>query len=576
MRPQPTEGAGPGLPRERFAAFAMAAAELMLTVDTEGRVLFQAGAMLRRRKLDKAIGRPARELVVERDRPAFDSAMARLAAEGRLGAMALHLLEDEGAPMALTGLVYAEPRGGAGPDRLESERRLALCFAALPPMALPEEPAGDMRDADALAREAERMLRATPQGGAANRAVLSLLEFNGVDGRLNPRPAVARRVTAALAEHGGGVAAQLGPGFFGLVADSDATQPSLGQVVERLQGILAGAGLNGARVTTAAVSLDESDHEGLTGPQAVRALRLALGTFARGGSAALAKAGFDGGLNGFVAAAGERAKVLSRAIADRRFSLAFQPIVELARPDDAPSHYEALIRPLVTEGLPAQGPQEFVTLVEMLGMSVQLDLAVLDATVQAISRAGDRVRVACNVSGLSLQDAEFRGKALDILASFPPSQRGRLLVEVTETAEIEHDQEARKTCEALRGQGISLCVDDFGAGAAGLNYLRLIQPSLVKLDGRFIESARGHAPGEQAAFATALVDLARATGAEVVAEKVETEADARLARSLGCRYGQGWLFGRPGALAGNIAARPFGNSARKAAEAMAGSPAAIR
>ncbi|WP_419898084.1 EAL domain-containing protein [Roseomonas sp. USHLN139] len=571
--PAPTPPApGNAAPRDRYKAFAFAAAELLVEADPEGRAVFLAGNFLRRlgRGAESALGAPARDLVAFEDRPQFDAALARLLAEGRLPPTALSLASTEPLPCVLTGLLHRDgvpvPRAARG----EAGLRLALSFGGLPAeRALPRRPAAPMlpTDATSLAREAESLLLGLSDapGETGVAPVLSLLELNGRDGRLTPRASVVRDVAALLAEHAGpqGKAAQIAPGFFGMVHSGN-EPPNLGLVVEQLQTVLAGAGLQGATVATHALTL-ETPARGMSGPQAVRALRLALGTFAQGGTAALAKAGFDDGLHGFVGAVGPRAAALARAIADRRFSLAFQPIVELAEPEAAPAHYEALIRPLATDGLPTLGPQAFVNLAEMVGLSAELDLAVADASLVALTRAGGETRVACNVSGLSLQDPAFRRRLLALLESHAPELRARLLIEVTETVEIDNEAEAVASREALRQHGVTVCIDDFGAGAAGLSYLRLLKPNLVKLDGRFMEATSGGQRGESYNFAAALVELARATGAAVVAERIETESDADTARSFGARYGQGWLFGRPGTLPGNLGPRAFGATARRAA-----------
>ncbi len=119
---------------------------------------------------------------------------------------------------------------------------------------------------------------------------------------------------------------------------------------------------------------------------------------------------------------------------------------------------------------------------------------------------------------------------------------------MTETAEIEDEDEAAATLEALRARGVPVCIDDFGAGAAAFRYLRRFRVDHVKIDGAYVRDA---AAGERGrAFVAAMVDLSLAAGAEVTAEQVETEAVAEVMRGLGVRYGQGWLFGRPGELPG--------------------------
>jgi EAL domain-containing protein (putative c-di-GMP-specific phosphodiesterase class I) len=98
----------------------------------------------------------------------------------------------------------------------------------------------------------------------------------------------------------------------------------------------------------------------------------------------------------------------------------------------------------------------------------------------------------------------------------------------------------------LRGMGVPVCIDDFGAGAAAFRYLRDFQVDLVKIDGVYVRNAT-HGDRERN-FVASLTEFVNATGAKVVAEMIETEESAQLMHSLGVQYGQGHLFGRPGAL----------------------------
>ena len=144
-----------------------------------------------------------------------------------------------------------------------------------------------------------------------------------------------------------------------------------------------------------------------------------------------------------------------------------------------------------------------------------------------------------------MQSPGFRARLLGLLDR-EPALASRLKAEITETAEIEDVEEAVRTVEALRARGVTLCIDDFGAGAAAFRYLRAFRVDLVKIDGRYLRDA---ARSEQdRGILASMVGLIRAVGARSVCERIETEAEADLVRGLGVDLGQGWLFGRPGAL----------------------------
>ncbi|MGH7082436.1 MAG: EAL domain-containing protein, partial [Acetobacteraceae bacterium] len=130
---------------------------------------------------------------------------------------------------------------------------------------------------------------------------------------------------------------------------------------------------------------------------------------------------------------------------------------------------------------------------------------------------------------------------------------GRLLVELTETAEIDDLAAARLTLASLRDAGIPFCLDDFGAGAAGFRYLREFRADYIKIDGSFLRAARESA--RERAMLGAMVALAREVGAKVVVEMIENREEEELSLALGADLGQGWLYGRPGRLPGSALRR---------------------
>ena len=169
---------------------------------------------------------------------------------------------------------------------------------------------------------------------------------------------------------------------------------------------------------------------------------------------------------------------LRQAIAERRFQVLFQPVVALR--SRAVHHYEALLRPAPMAGAPWQTTQEFVTCAEALGLAEELDLAVLKQVLAALDRAPG-CSIAANISGQSMESEKFRSRLLQLL---PSGSYRRLLVELTETAEIEDVATAAATLKRLREQNIGVCLDDFGAGAAAFRYLRDFPVDYLKIDAR--------------------------------------------------------------------------------------------
>lgn len=504
--------------RDRFVIFAFAAAELLVEADLQGNITFAEGAFRARfgRPAQEFLGKPVASLVATSDRPAFATALGLLLERGRLKPAALKLADDAATAFSVAAL------------RLDdAEPKLVLTFAPLPR----ELPGGPLPGGPGLASLAEEILRSGEPGGP-----VGFLELTGPAGRYVPGGDVNQEIQAELNKQAGegAVATELAAGRYGVLpGQAPFDLPALTSAVAE---ILKDRGVNDVSVGAMAVGLEA---EGLSQVQATRALRFALAAFARGGNDALEKAGFAGGLAGFLDSASERANVLRRSIAERRFRMAFQPIVALS--DRTPHHYEALIRPLQADDTAMSHPGEFVALAEAVGLTEELDWAVVSAVCEAAGAAGG-TRVACNLSGLSLQSPKFREDMKTLLEN-TPGMAERLVVEITETAEIEDEDEAARMIALLRRHKIPVCLDDFGAGAAAFRYLRAFKVDYVKVDGIYVANALQSE--RDRGFIAAMVDLARTVGAQVVAERIETEEEAALMLELGVRYGQGYLFGKP-------------------------------
>ena len=528
---QPPEGGTPSAPpqpadgvqlrrtdnNERFVAFAFAAADLVAEVDPEGRITYAAGAFRARlgQTPETFVGRPVRSLIAPADHEALGAALLLLAEKGRLAPLLVRLANAQRTQFALAGLVLT-PAG--------CPMRLCLTFAVPPaPTDMPQFAAPDT-----FARAVETQMRVQTPCNVA------LIEVTSSDAGSLLGGAVGSALQAVAPSV---LASEIAPGRFGLLSDGGAA--GLATACASLEAVLHAQ--NGATVAVASPDLSLKA-ESLTSTQAVRALRQALSVFARDGALGLDGAGFAGGLADYVNRAATHADALRRAIRERRFGLLFQPIVSLA--DRRLHHYEALLRPEPIPGCPFGSPQEFVALVETLGLANELDLAVADLA--SAAAVGAAAPVAFNLSGQSVQSATFRNRLLALLSASPACRSGRLVVEMTETAEVEDLAEAARTVAALLAIGVPFCLDDFGAGAADVRVLRALPTNIVKLDGSYVPGvAKG---GRERAFVVGMIDIVRAAGAEVVAERVETETEAEALRAVGVAYGQGWLFGRPAPL----------------------------
>jgi EAL domain-containing protein (putative c-di-GMP-specific phosphodiesterase class I) len=502
----------------------------------DGRISFAAGVFRRYfgRESDSFIGSDFATLIAPGDRSTLALAMSSVSLRGRIPPLALRLNDkaQTTASIACMMMPAAFPR---------------LCFTiGCMPVTTQEQAAGvmPMQNATSFQREAEAMIRAGEDGR------MGLVEVKGWQAAtegLSHDDATALRtnISSVLTEAGAGtVAGELGNGRYSLLGPNSM---DLAPTVEKLERLIrASPAARHARIEETAIALNAGS---LAAAQAARALRFVISRFTEGGSEAAAATGAGSGLSGIIAHAEQRARVMRDTIEQRRFRLVFQPVVALV--DRRVHHYEALLRPIPTPGSPAQSTQDFVVFAEAVGLSEELDFAVFAEALTALRHAS-AASVAVNISGLSMQSAEFRKRIFALLHAESGMKdilaQGRLLAELTETAEIDDMAAAAESIQALRDAGVRVCIDDFGAGAAAFRYLREFRIDFVKIDGAYVRAATESA--RERGFVASMVELATAANAGVVAEMIETEAQMALMQSLGVQFGQGWLFGKPGGLPG--------------------------
>jgi EAL domain-containing protein (putative c-di-GMP-specific phosphodiesterase class I) len=118
-----------------------------------------------------------------------------------------------------------------------------------------------------------------------------------------------------------------------------------------------------------------------------------------------------------------------------------------------------------------------------------------------------------------------------------------LVLEVTESTVLASGRTSGAPLERLRDIGVGLAIDDFGTGFSSLRYLQQFPFDTLKIDRSFVGGEDGGLASE--AIVTMLLSLADAVGVSVTAEGVETAAQAKRLRELGCAEVQGYFFGRP-------------------------------
>jgi diguanylate cyclase (GGDEF)-like protein len=219
-------------------------------------------------------------------------------------------------------------------------------------------------------------------------------------------------------------------------------------------------------------------------------------------------------------------------------AVAYQPIV------DAQSHAIVAVEALARWPGPAGrdiDPRRFVGVAEEYGMIDRLGLRVLEAACRDMARWPD-LRLSVNLSPLQFNNRELAGQVLAIAAATGMAP-GRIEVEISETALMRNPHRARQMIDDLKAAGVSVALDRFGTGSASIGHLRNYGFDRIKLDRALARQVCGDPEAQQVVQGTLLI--ARALSAEIVAEGIESDEEARLLRLAGCRRMQGYYFFRP-------------------------------
>jgi len=233
------------------------------------------------------------------------------------------------------------------------------------------------------------------------------------------------------------------------------------------------------------------------------------------------------------------------ALLENQFVPYFQPILRLDT--NQVQGYEALIR----WNHPAQGligPGEFLGIAEESGNIEAIDWWMFEhSSAIAANHFVDDRYLTLNVSPLHFRRNDFCARLLDMLrrTGLSPS---RLVIEVTEGSLLDDPEGVREILATLRKDGIGAALDDFGTGFSSLSYLHTFPLRIVKIDRSFVARLGEAGSGNSEAVVASILALASALGIEAVAEGIETEAQRTMLLAMGCRFGQGYLLGRPAPL----------------------------
>lgn len=212
-------------------------------------------------------------------------------------------------------------------------------------------------------------------------------------------------------------------------------------------------------------------------------------------------------------------------------AIVVQPIVDLRSRRTV--GYEALSR-FASE--PRRTPDVWFADAAAVGLGIELELIAAQRAIEAFAYLPADAYLAINLSPDALQAEGFP----DLVAHVDPA---RLVVEITEHAQVDDYGPLVVALARLRAQGVRVAIDDAGAGFASFRHILRLAPDIIKLDAS-LTSAIDRDPAQRA-VARAIVSLGREFGTTVVAEGIETVAELAALRLLGVQHGQGYFLGRP-------------------------------
>lgn len=229
------------------------------------------------------------------------------------------------------------------------------------------------------------------------------------------------------------------------------------------------------------------------------------------------------------------------ALANGEMQLHFQPKFTLASKEF--DSVEALLRWYH----PTKGvlyPSEVLPLAEQMGMMAQMTHWVMDSALRFVAaqkRLGRDINVAINLSASDLEDEQLADKliALSVQHGVKPTH---LTLEITESAIIKAPKSTLELLEKLRDAGVTISIDDFGAGYTSLNFLNRLPISEVKIDSSFIINMDF---GDNESTVKSIIELSHSMSCCVVAKGVETAKPLAALRKFGCDVLQGYYLSHP-------------------------------
>lgn len=527
--------------RDRFVAFAFAAADLVVETDDAGRIRFAAGAgdSVLGQDVEGLIGSNFFALIQTEDRNAVEKALGQLSPGRRLSTLAVRTSHGDHRQIGIKA--YRLPEGAD---------RVFLSISRAKPEVTPSARGAVSRDAatglldkEGFSESVQQRIRHAREAGED--CSMTMVDMSGLkvvrphldeDAELE----LIAQVTSILQSGSvdGDSAGRIDYDKFAVLHAPSLDVGGLTGTIESL--------VRASTPWASDFSVDSStmdlDTDGMTEEETSQAVLYTLNKYSESNPRDFTLTKLSDGCRDMLSETLAWQRRIKTTISEGGFTLAFQPIVDLR--DKTIHHFEALTR---FPNEPNGTPFHFITMAEQLGSIAEFDLCVAQRVIDALHDAGPEraLPIAVNVSGKSLATPGFVD-ALVALIDRNADLSEHLLFEVTESSKIMDLQAANRALQAIRQLNFHVCLDDFGVGAATFEYLRSLRVDYVKIDGSFVKDlARSKF---SRAFIKSVATMCRDLDVMTIAEMIENEKTASQLYGAGVMLGQGWHLGRPQAV----------------------------
>ena len=222
---------------------------------------------------------------------------------------------------------------------------------------------------------------------------------------------------------------------------------------------------------------------------------------------------------------------MERLVARKEFSIVYQPLWNIRM--GTVFGFECLAR---FPADPERSAESWFEEADSVGLLADLEIALIIAALSSANSLPETVSLSINVSAATVLDSRF-------IEALRPFNVARLIIELTEHAQIDDYEAVAAALRPLREMGARIAVDDAGSGFASLQHLIGVNADLIKLDRSLIQGI-DRMPASRAMIA-ALRHFAADTNSTVLAEGIETQAEFDALAALGVEFGQGYFLGKP-------------------------------